>query len=1007
MGVTSPPVNQSATPARLLARELENAVRGEVRFDRGSRALYATDASNYRQVPIGVVIPRTVDDVLRTVDICRRHDAPILPRGCGTSLAGQCCNTAVVIDFSKYLNNVLEIDAHRKLARVQPGVILDSLRDQAAMHGLTYGPDPATHDHCTIGGMIGNNSCGVHSLMSGMTSDNVEELEILLYDGTRMRVGRTDLREMKRLAQSGGRVGEIYRKLGELRDRHRDEVRSGFPDIPRRVSGYNLPALVGDEPNIARALVGSEATCVIVLEATVRLVENPAHRCLVVAGYADTYAAADDVPRLLKFELIGLEGIGGRMVAEIHRAHREREDVALLPGGQGWLLAEFGGDTPEEAVQRARKMVDDLKASDAPPELKVFTSPEDQARIWKVRESALGVTADVPGQPQFWPGWEDSSVPPDQLGDYLRDLNKLLEKYGYETAFYGHFGQGCVHMRVDFDLATAAGIASFRAFLEEAAQLVVRYGGSLSGEHGDGQSRAELLPIMFSPGLIDAFREFKRIWDPGNRMNPGKVVDPNPVDGELRFGTDYQPIPVKTYFQFPDDRHSFASATTRCVGVGKCRRLDGGTMCPSFMVTREEQYSTRGRARLLFEMMRGNELSDGWRDTAVKDALDLCLACKGCKGDCPVNVDMATYKAEFLAHHYAGHLRPITAYTMGLIYWWARLASHAPRAVNAVTHAPLLSRLVKRAGGIAQDREVPRFAEETFKHWFERRGASRTSGQRVILWADTFNNHFFPATARAAVEVLEAAGCTVEVPRKSLCCGRPLYDYGFLTQATSLLRQILDELRPQIRDGVPVVVLEPSCASVFRDELLNLFPDDEDAQRLCKQTYLLSEFLEQKVANYSPPKLQRKALVHGHCHHKSVMSMTDEDAVLRKLGIDYDTPDDGCCGMAGAFGFERDHYEISIAVGERALLPAVRLSAPETLLVSDGFSCREQISQTTGRRVLHLAEVIQRALNNGQGVNVEPETIQGRGRAGAAAAAVTIAGVGLVGLAWLLVRRMT
>jgi Fe-S oxidoreductase len=549
----------------------------------------------------------------------------------------------------------------------------------------------------------------------------------------------------------------------------------------------------------------------------------------------------------------------------------------------------------------------------------------------------------------------------------LRGLRHLFERYGYACALYGHFGQGCVHTRIDFDLLTSAGIAKFRAFLDDASDLVLRLGGSISGEHGDGQSKAELLPKMFGDELMTAFREFKAIWDPEHRMNPGKIVEPFRITENLRLGTEYHPRAVRTHFQFPEDDGSFARATTRCVGIGECRKLDAGTMCPSYMATREEMHSTRGRAHLLFEMLRGDPLRSGWRDAHVKDALDLCLSCKGCKGECPVNVDMATYKAEFLSHYYARRLRPRSAYAMGLVYWWARLGSLMPRVVNALTATPGLADAMKWLGDVAPARAVPRFADRTFRHWFERRTAAITGGRRVILWPDTFNNHFFPDTARAAVEVLEAAGFSVTLPRRSLCCGRPLYDYGMLTLAKRMLRRTLDALRADIRAGVPIVGLEPSCVAVFRDELRSLFPHDEQAKRLAQQTFLLSEFLAHQVEDYRPPQLHRRALVHGHCHQKALMTMESTEQVLAKLGLDFEILDSGCCGMAGSFGFEAgEHYDVSLKVGERVVLPAVRRAAPDTLIVADGFSCREQIAQATGRRPLHLAEVLQFAAQGGE-----------------------------------------
>ncbi len=603
-------------------------------------------------------------------------------------------------------------------------------------------------------------------------------------------------------------------------------------------------------------------------------------------------------------------------------------------------------------------------ANEHAPRAKLFTNPVQQERIWAVREAALGATAVVPGQHIRWPGWEDSAVPPGRLGAYLRDLRRLLDQYHYQAAFYGHVGQGCTHLRVDFDFQSAEGISRFRSFMNDAADIVLGYGGSLSGEHGDGQARAELLPKMFGPELIQAFGEFKAIWDPAGKMNPGKVVDPYRMDQHLRVGV-YHPTEPRTNFRFPEDGGSFAHAALRCAGVGLCRREAGGTMCPSYMVTHEEMHSTRGRARLLFEMLEGGVTAGGWRDTHVREALDLCLACKGCKGECPVNVDMATYKAEFLSHYYAGRLRPSSAYAFGLIMYWARLAARVPNLVNFVTQAPLLADLAKRVAGIAPERRIPRFARQSFTGWFRARPPRNVGQPPVVLWPDTFNNFFHPATAQAAVEVLEAAGYHVLVPGQALCCGRPLYDYGLLKLARRLLREVLDDLRPALRAGVPVVGLEPSCVAVFRDELLGLFPNDPDAQRLSRESFLLSEFLIQQVKDYHPPRLDgRAAVVHGHCHHKALMGMHDEAELLTRLGLDYQLLDAGCCGMAGGFGFERDHYDVSIKVGERVLLPAVRAAPRDALIIADGFSCREQIAQTTDRQALHPAQVLRLAMTN-------------------------------------------
>jgi len=1005
--------------AEALATELRDAIEGEVRFDNGSRGAYSTDASNYRQIPIGVVIPRTVEDVLRTVRLCRQYGVPVTSRGGGTSLAGQCCNVAVILDFSKYLNRVLSIDPEHKLAVVEPGCVLDKLRGATEPHGLTFGPDPATHSHNTLGGMIGNNSCGIHSVMAQFygpgprTEDNIESLEILTYDGVRMTVGPTSEEELEEIVQAGGRRGEIYAHLRDLRDRYADEIRGRYPNIIRRVSGYNLTHLLPENGfNVAKALVGSEGTCVTILQATVKLTHRHPARALLVLGYPDVYTAGDHTPAIMAHKPIGLEGIDEELVGYMKKKGLHPNDVQLLPDGTGWLLVEFGGETKEEAEQQAQQLMDELQEQENPPSMKLFNDRWEEQKLWEVRESGLGATAHVPGLKTTHPGWEDAGVPHDKVGAYLRDFRQLLDDFDYHAALYGHFGQGCIHCRIDFDLETAQGVKKYLAFIDKAADLVVSYGGSLSGEHGDGQARAALLPKMYGEALVSAFRTFKEIWDPSWKMNPGKVVDPYQPDENLRMGPNYHPKEVETHFRFPNDDGSFAKAAARCVGVGKCRRMEGGTMCPSYMVTREEEDSTRGRARLLFEMLQGDVIADGWRDDHVREALDLCLACKGCKNDCPVNVDMATYKAEFLSHYYAGRFRPMAAYTMGLIYWWARLASHLPRVANFFTQTSPFADLLKSLGGIAPQRQLPTFADQTFTDWFRHHevhgaeGAHRPQWQpqataerelhhgdvpryqsdtydershtkvlnrhqqeppfdhkRVLLWPDTFNNYLMPPAAKAAVEVLEAAGYQVELPPRPLCCGRPLYDWGMLDLAEGLWQQTLATLRPWIRAGIPVVGLEPSCVATFRDELTNLFPNDEDAKRLSQQTYLFSEFLEHE--NYEPPQLQRKAVVHGHCHHKAIMHMDAEVALFKKMGLDYDLLDSGCCGMAGSFGFEAEKYEVSIGAGERVLLPAVREAAKETLIIADGFSCREQIQQTTDRQALHVAQVVQMALREG------------------------------------------
>ena len=596
-----------------LKRRLRDQSGLDVRFDEGTRALYAIDGSNYRQVPIGVVLPRDAGQIERTVVICREFGAPILSRGGGTSLAGQCCNTAVIMDMSRHYNRVLSIDAERRLARVQPGLVLDELQKAAAPQGLLFGPDPATHDHCTLGGMLGNNSCGIHSVMAQVagngprTSDNVHSMEVLTGDGFRLTVGETSPVELDAIIRAGGRRGEIYRRLKALRDVYADEIRRRYPRIPRRVSGYNLDELLPDRGfHVARALVGSESTCVTILEATLMLLPRPRVRSLLILGYPTVYQAGDHVPDILEFEPIGLEGIDGELVDYMRKRGLNSSDVAILPPGDAWLFVEFGGDSKEESDGQARLLMDRLKGRAGTPSMKLFEDEEEERKMWQVRESGLGATAFVPGMRPAYPGWEDSSVPPDRVGQYLRSLRALLRKYDYQAALYGHFGQGCIHCRIDFDLSSAEGLARYRAFVGEAADLVISLGGSLSGEHGDGQARGELLPRMFGDALMNAFREFKSIWDPEGRMNPGKLIDARPMLSDLRLGTSHDPWKPETRFRFPEDEGDFSQATLRCVGVGKCRRDEGGTMCPSYRVTREEMHSTRGRAHLLYEMIEGS-----------------------------------------------------------------------------------------------------------------------------------------------------------------------------------------------------------------------------------------------------------------------------------------------------------------------------------------------------------------------------------------------------------------
>ena len=962
---------------RELEARLKSALRGDVLFDIGSRALFASDSSNYRQLPIGVVYPRDASDVEAALAACRGLGAAVLPRGAGTSLSGQCTNVAVVFDFSRYMHTLSSIDPTAKLATVQPGIVLDRLRDAAELHHLTYAPDPATHSRCTLGGMIGNNSCGVHGLLGGKVVDNVESLDIVLYDGTRMTVGPTSPEQLESLIRGGGRVGQIYGGLKRLRDTYANLVREKFPRIPRRVSGYNLDELLPENGfHVARALVGSEGTCATVVSARLNLIASPPFRVLTVLGFPDGFLAADAVPLALEHGPIGLEGFDHLLVQFMRRKGLALRELDQLPPGVGFLLVEMGAWTAEEAQAKAQALARAAQSWPTPPASHICT-PEEAASVWYVRESALGAVVFVPGEPDRWEGWEDAAVPPARLGSYLRSITALMAEYGYTSPLYGHYGQGCVHMRINFDFTTEKGLRDFREFLDRATDVVLEHGGSLSGEHGDGQARAALLPKMFGPELMQAFREFKQLWDPDNRMNPGKLIDAvrvyDPIENIRHAAGQNEPAlaSAETHFAFSKDSGSFTHATERCVGVGACRKATGGVMCPSYRATGEEQHSTRGRARLLWEMLAGSLRHEGFQSKSVHDALDLCLSCKACKTECPVQVDMAAYKSEFLAQHYKGRLHPLPHYIFGFADKLAHWGSLAPSLTNAILTGPATSPLIKRIAGVAQQRKLPQLAHQPYSRSprgaLSGREAPSAPPQVVLLWPDTWNNYYHPQTLFAAETVLSTAGFQVQTPRQHICCGRPLYDFGFLDAARSYLARVLDQLTPQIEAGLPIIFLEPSCASVFKNELLELFPKDKRAELLSGLVYLLADYLAVHAPGFGAHTLDgAHILIHGHCHHKAVFGgPASEIAILRSAGATVEPIQAGCCGMAGPFGFEADKFEVSKTIANDGLLPAVNSAGPGTIIVSDGFSCREQIAQLGHTQALHFAEVLARTCSCG------------------------------------------
>ncbi|MEU3255002.1 FAD-binding and (Fe-S)-binding domain-containing protein [Streptomyces sp. NPDC006997] len=941
-----------------LEADLRATVRGEVGFGVTDRALTTMDASNYRRVPLGVVAPRDADDVAAVLEACRAHGTPVVPRGGGTSIAGQVTGTGVVLDFTRHMSGLLALDPAARTAVVQPGLVLDRLQEAAAPHGLRFGPDPSTHSRCTLGGMIGNNSCGSHSVAWGTTADSVRELTVLTARGRRLRLGR----EWQGAPE--GLRGLVEVELARLR--------TGFPDLPRRISGYALDALLPEHgADVARSFCGSEGTLGVLTEAVVDLVESPRARALAVLGYGDESAAAQAAAGLLPYGPLTVEGMARDLVP----------DAAGLPRGGAWLFVETGGASEAEARARAEAVV---RAADV-VDSAVVTDPAGQRALWRIREDASGTATRLPDGSEAWPGWEDCAVPPARLGAYLRDFRALLAAHGLRGTPYGHFGDGCVHVRIDFDLLTEAGVARFRGFSEELAGLVVSHGGSLSGEHGDGQARAELLPAMYGAETVRLFERAKAVWDPDDLLNPGMLVRPHRLDENLRFA----PLPrepVDVAFGYPADGGDFSAAVRRCVGVAKCRTTTAtgpAVMCPSFRVTGEEEHSTRGRARLLHEMLAGEVVTDGWRSTEVRDALDLCLSCKGCRSDCPVGVDMATYKAEFLHHHYAGRRRPAAHHALGRLPRWLRWTARTRTAplVNALAGVRPLAALAKRLAGIAPERGIPRLAGETFSAWWRRRRpAGRASGALVVLWPDTFTEHLSPDAGRAAVRVLEAAGLRVALPptrrlatvgdgssrlldplaalrRSRVCCGLTYVSTGQLDEARAVLRRTLELMAPVLAADVPVVVLEPSCAAALRSDLPELLGDDPRAAALAARVVTFAEALERYAPHWRPPRLDRPVVGQTHCHQHAVLGDAADRRLRTAAGLTGELTG-GCCGLAGNFGFEKGHFGVSRACAEEALLPAVRQAPGEAVVLADGYSCRTQLEQLAGVRGRHLAEVL-------------------------------------------------
>ncbi len=959
----------TGTPAPLavadLVGELRSAVDGEVDDSPRRRAEYSTDASNYRVTPEVVVFPRDVADALAALAVARDAGAPVTARGGGTSVAGNAVGPGVVLDFSRHVARIGEIDPEARTAVVEPGVVMSDLQSAAAPHGLRFGPDPSTQDRATLGGMIGNNACGPHAVAYGRTADNVHALDVVDGLGRRFTAGAGP----GALSQVPGLEGLLSGRLGL--------VRTELGRFGRQVSGYSLEHLLPENgTDLAKALVGTEGTLVTVLGATVRLVPVAPAPALVALGYPDMAAAADAVPALLACHPLAIEGLDARLV-DVVRRHKGDGAVPPLPPGGGWLLVEVGGADLSTALDRARAVV----GASGTGATRVLPPGAEASALWRIRADGAGLAGRTPAGVQAWPGWEDAAVPPERLGAYLREFEALLGQYGLDGLPYGHFGDGCVHVRIDLPLQRAAGVGVFRDFMTDAARLVASHGGSLSGEHGDGRARGELLPLMYSPEAIALFAAVKDLTDPKDLLNPGVVVRPRPIDADLR-RPQAPPVPARTGFAFAEDGGDLTTAVHRCVGVGKCRAdtsADGGFMCPSYQATKDEKDVTRGRARVLQELVNGSSVR-GWAAPEVLASLDLCLSCKACSSDCPAGVDMARYKSEVLHRAYRGRVRPVNHYALGWLPRWGKMITRAPavaRLVNAALGVRPVARAVLAVAGLDTRREMAAFATQTFSEWWALRGepaaedalfrredqSRRPDRPQVVLWADSFSETMDAAGARAAVEVLESAGYEVLTPPSSACCGLTWISTGQLGGARTRLRGLLDALAPFAVNGIPIVGVEPSCTAVLRSDLVDLLPDDARAPVVAAATLTLAELLTAAIPvgpgdRWAPPSLSgTRVIAQPHCHQHSVMGYAADVAVLRRAGAEVQTLS-GCCGLAGNFGMEKGHYDVSVAVAENALLPALREAEPGTVFLADGFSCRTQAEQLGDTAGVHLATLL-------------------------------------------------
>jgi len=948
-----------------LEYELHRIIEGEIRFDKLSRLLYSTDASMYQVEPIGVVIPRHTDDIHAVLELANRRNVPVLPRGGGTSLTGQTVNYAVVLDYSVHLNRVLEVNREELWARVEPGVVQDVLNQHLKPDGLLFGPDTSTSSRATLGGMIGNNSGGSHSIAYGLTIDHLIELTTLLSDGSRAVFGEITPEAFAEKMRLSSLEGEIYRQVAKIRDQYGDEILVRYPKYWRRVCGYNLDELVKDRPlNLARLIAGSEGTLLNIIEAKVRLVKRPKKTALVVVHYTELQEALESSQTILETVPYSVE-LTDKMILDLARNNLElSQRMGFIVGDPAVILGvEYAGESDAEV----RSKVEALEALRARHRFgyaaHIAYDPDEQKAIWNLRKKGLGLLMGIKGDAKPVAFVEDTAVDPKYLHLFIPRFREILAKYQVVGAYYGHCSVGCLHIRPIINLKAPRSLAQVKAIADEITDLVMEFGGAISSEHGDGRARSPYLERVYGTSIVEAFRQLKRAFDPKNLLNPGNIVAPSALTDHLRYGGEYKTREVDTLLDF-SKQGGFAASVEMCNGAGVCRKTLEGTMCPSYMATRDEEHSTRGRANALRAVLSGHLPATDLTSQRLYDVMDLCLECKACKAECPANVDMAKLKYEFLHHFYQENGLPLRNRVFGRIAEISEMGCRFSPVTNLIARSPVTRRLMEYFLGIDRRRKFPPFASDTFTNWFKLREPPRKAPRgTVVLFNDTFTTYNTPHIGRATIEFLEAAGYRVELVNKK-CCGRPLISKGMLLEAKEHAAWNIAELKPWVEYGAPIIGIEPSCLFTLRDEYPDLQKND-DSKKIAASSFLLEEFLLNERANgltvdFRPG--ERRALLHGHCHQKAMVGTAPTVAALHWANFEVIEVDSGCCGMAGSFGFEKEHYDISISLGKRRLAPAVDAQPLSTEIVATGVSCRQQIEHLTGRSAKHPVELLREAI---------------------------------------------